>query len=66
MGSFYNSGDFVELIIRDYSGTKIEVFKWNMQDKDLERRLFNRLKSKYGLFQFDKKDKDLDWLNNNE
>lgn len=52
--------EFIEIFIRDYSGAKIDYFKWSLNDKELEKKMFNILKFKYGIFQ--KKDKDLDWL----
>ena len=54
----------VELIIRDYSGAKIDTFKWNIGDKNIEKKIYNIVKNKYGLFkpEVQPKDKDLDWL----
>ncbi len=60
------NSEFVELIIRDYSGAKTEFFKWRMNDKGLERKIFHILRNKYGIFQQEKKDRDLDWLKDNE
>ena len=57
-------GEKVELIIRDFSGAKIDTFKWNIGDKILEKKIYLILKKKYGLFRPEIPiiDKDLEWL----
>ena len=59
-----HNGEQVELIIKDYSGKKIDTFKWNLSDKKLERKLFNIVRRKYGMFKVEipSPDRDLDWL----
>jgi hypothetical protein len=58
------NGEQAELIIKDYSGKKIDTFKWNLSDKKLERKLFSIVRRKYGMFKIEvpNPDKDLDWL----
>lgn len=57
--------EFAELTIRDYSGAKIDYFKWSLNDKALEKKIFYILKSKYGIFQ-KREDKDLNWLKDSD
>jgi hypothetical protein len=69
MTKFYgHSGgaDFVEIIIRDFSGAKIETFRWNIEDKKTEKEIISTLKNKYGLFKGEDGDKDLKWLQGSE
>lgn len=63
--SFGVSKMFIEITIKDYSGAKLDFFKWDLKDKDLERRIFYVIKNKYGVFQVEKKDRDLDWAKDN-
>ena len=65
MYGFNNEGLIVEIIIREASGAKIEVHKFKAQDKFKTRSVLNLLKKKYGINDFSKKDKDIDWLNKN-
>ena len=59
----YNrKGEKAELKIKDYSGMTIDTFKWNIQDKVIEKKIYNIVKRKYGLFKPEISDKDLDWL----
>lgn len=61
---YSRKGEKVELIIRDFSGAKIDTFKWNLGDKNLERKIYAIVKRKYGMFrpEVSNQDKDLDWL----
>ena len=61
---YSRKGEKVELIIRDFSGAKIDTFKWNLGDKDLERKIYSIVKRKYGMFrpEVTPQDKDLEWL----
>ena len=62
----YNrQGDSIEVKIKTGSGEVIDTFKWNLSNKQLEKKMFFLLKNKYGVFkpEVDKIDKDLDWLN---
>ena len=52
----------VELVIKE-NNQKIEVFRWNCNDKQLEKKLFYLLRDKYGIFKKEEKNQDLDWLN---
>lgn len=54
--------DFVEVIIRDFSGAKIETFRWNIEDKKMEASIISLLKKKYGMFKGDEGERDLKWL----
>ena len=60
--AFSFSGEFCELIIRESSGAKLETFKWSLDNKQLERKIFSIIKNKYGIFAIEKRDRDLDWL----
>ena len=62
----YNrQGDNVEIKIKTSSGEVIDTFKWSMNNKILEKKMFYILKNKYGIFRpkVERQDKDLDWLN---
>ena len=61
---YSRSGEKAELVIRDYSGAKVETFKWNLNDKNNERKVFSIVRRKYGMFkpEINPEDKDLDWL----
>lgn len=50
-----NEGDMFEIIIRDASGRKIDVFKGILRNF---KKTSNFVLKKYGL----RKEKDLDWL----
>lgn len=59
----YNSGERVELIIKDYSGAKIDIFRWSVTDKNTEKKIFYIIKKKYGIFRVEHDaNKDLGWL----
>jgi len=56
-------GEIIEVIVRDFSGAKIESYKFRVKDKDKASKIFRVLKSKYGFeISKPKKDIDLDWL----
>ena len=65
MRGFINEGLIIEIIVREASGAKIESHRFKIQDKQKTRSIFNVLRKKYGLNDFSKKDKDIDWLNKN-
>lgn len=46
---YYRVGDKVEIVIRDFSGRKLESFTCNMKDKKKYSEILNYLKEKYGL-----------------
>jgi len=61
-------GEIVEIIIKDFSGAKIESFSFRVSDEKKASSVMRTLKKKYGLSldleaEFPKRDKDLDWLN---
>ena len=65
----YNrSGEVVEIIIRDFSGAKIETFKFNISDKSTANRIMNLIYRKYGFEptisakESVNEDRDIDWL----
>jgi len=46
----YNSSDgIIEVIIRDETGRKLEHFKMNLNDKEIQITLFRKLRDKYGI-----------------
>ncbi len=68
---FNESGEIIEIIVRDFSGAKIESYKFRIKDKDKMRKTFKMLKQKYDLGDFiitkkKIKDRDIDWLKNPE
>ncbi len=73
--NYKREGDFVEVIIRDYSGGKIESFKFPSSDKKAQSNVARILKNKYGINlspeikpkdSINNKNKDMDWLNINK
>jgi len=64
----YNeTGEIIEVIVRDGSGAKIESYRFRVSDKQNSIRIFRLLKSKYGFeVAKSKRDKDLDWLGKTE
>lgn len=56
------SSEIVEITIRDGSGAKVDFFKWVSNNKEIERRILNTLKQKYGIFQYE--NRDLSWAKN--
>jgi len=50
VGLFYNrTADFIEVIIKDGTGAKIEKIKARINDKRACRELLKRLRDKYGF-----------------
>ena len=49
MIDYFRSGDYIEIIIRDFSGKKIEEHKCNLSDTKKISNLMAYLKSKYGF-----------------
>jgi len=65
----YNrSGEVVEIIIRDFSGAKIETFKFHINDKATANKIMNLIYKKYGFEptinpkEIVNEDRDIDWL----
>ena len=62
----YNrQGDNIEIKIKSASGEVLDTFKWNLNNKVLEKKMFFVIKNKYGVFKPEvekPKDKDLEWL----
>lgn len=61
MAHFSTEGGFCEFIIRDSTGAKLETFKWALDNKTLEKKIFSIVRSKYGIFEVKREDKDLSW-----
>ena len=61
---YYRQGDNVEVKIKTASGEVLDTFKWNMKNKELEKKMFFIMKNKYGVFrpEVERTDKDLEWL----
>ena len=56
---FYGrTGEVIEIIVRDFSGGKLDSFKFNVTDTDTARKIMKVLKSKYG-FDVNAKDRDI-------
>ena len=53
-------GERIEIIVRDFSGAKIDSFRWSLQDKGTEGKVLNIIRRKYGIFK--PYHQDLDWL----
>lgn len=47
--SYGRSGDIVEIILRDYSNSKIDSFKFNAEDKISRDKITRILKEKYAI-----------------
>lgn len=64
--SHHIKGDSIEIIVRDYSGARLEGWKVLTNDQRRIKQVFKIIKNKYGInlfFYIKRKDKDLDWLN---
>jgi len=59
------SGEIIEITIRDFSGAKIDFFKFNIKDKRKAYMTLRILKRKYG-FSSEEKDRDINWLKGKE
>lgn len=61
-----NSCEIVEIVLRDYSGTKIDSFRFQVMDKKRRDMVFNILYNKYGIGFTEEKPKredlDLNWI----
>jgi len=58
-------GESVEVIVRDFSGAKLESWRITSGDKKGLSKIFEIIKKKYGINMFishKDKDKDLSWL----
>lgn len=58
---YSRTGEVIEIIVRDFSGGKIETFKFNIEDKKKGNLVMKILREKYG-FRPESKHRDLDWL----
>jgi hypothetical protein len=47
--NYNRKGNIVEIIVRDYSGAKIEAHKCNIHDKKKYASILRYLKDKYGF-----------------
>jgi len=61
-----NEGLMIEIVVREASGAKIESHKFLVSDKSKTKGILYMLRKKYGLNDFSKKDKDIDWLDPGE
>ena len=68
MGNTYEysrNGEKVEVLIKSSSGEKLDIFKWNLNDKSTEYKMYKIMKNKYGMFKptVEKpiQDDDLSW-----
>lgn len=57
--SYNESGDIIEIIIRDSSGGRIDKFKGRLSDL---QKFIELIKRKYGIRFKREKDSDLKWL----
>ena len=58
----YNQpGEIIEIIVRDFSGAKIDSYKFRLNEVDKIRRFFDALKKKYAI-DTSPIDRDIDWL----
>lgn len=58
-------GETIEIIVRDSSGTRLEKWRIETDDKNKLRKVFLTIKNKYGINMFIKdeiKDRDLEWI----
>ena len=64
--NYFRNAEIIEITIRDMVGAKVDSFKWNSQDKERERNVFNIIRKKYGIFVKPeiepRNDKDIEWL----
>ncbi|UCD20930.1 MAG: hypothetical protein JSW08_00060 [archaeon] len=47
--NYYRTGEIIEIIIRDFSGAKIETLKCTLGEKKKYAKILNYLKEKYGF-----------------
>ena len=47
--NYHRTGDVVEIIIRDYSGAKIETLRCAVKQKAQYKKILDYLKEKYGF-----------------
>jgi hypothetical protein len=64
---FYNkNSEIIEIIVRDFSGAKIESYKFNCNDTKTANNILSLLKKKYGFSPSIMPDEhinnDIDWL----
>lgn len=61
MFRYNESGEIIEIIIRDFSGAKIESYRFKVKDIEKAKKVFRMLKDKYGVSTITK-DRDIGWL----
>jgi len=59
--NYNRTGEIVEIIIRDFSGARIEGFKAKIKDREKVNKIMHVLKKKYD-FKPEVTPKDLEWL----
>jgi hypothetical protein len=61
---YTRQADKVEVKVKTRAGEVIDTFKWDMTNKQLEKKMYFILKNKYGIFkpEVEPRDKDLEWL----
>ena len=57
-----NEGVIIEFVVRESSGAKIESYRVRVNDANKTKSVLYILKKKYGLNDFSKSDRDIDWL----
>lgn len=58
-------GETVEIIIRDFSGAKIEGWKVNATDRKRLKQIFRRIRDKYSInlfIEIKDEDRDIGWI----
>lgn len=65
--NYYRTGEVIEIIVRDYSGAKIETHRCTAKQKKEYAKILNYLKDKYGFSpEIDINEsvnaKDVDWF----
>lgn len=58
---YYKQGDNIEIKIKSSSGEVIDTFKWNLNNKELEKKMYHIIKNKYGIFK-PKEQEESSWI----
>lgn len=64
---YFRTGETVEIVVRDFSGAKIETYSCKIDDKKKYSAILRYLKEKYGFepefsgTEFSGQKQDLDW-----
>ena len=71
--NYTRNAEIIEITIKDFSNSRIESFKCNVDDKVKAASIMKILREKYGFSpiisneeSINEKDKDIDWLKNAE